>query len=131
MRKKSIKILSLLLTLALLVGVLPGMTAYADDTYTVTVTYGSTTILTMDDYELGLYLNIYGTQFSTIFTSFKTVSGTGIVANPTLWPTKTAFSFEVSALEMELFRAAMAPRADLCLIHLMLLVSRTFPPATP
>ena len=29
MRKKSMKILSLLLTLALLVGVLPGMTAYA------------------------------------------------------------------------------------------------------
>jgi len=70
MRKKSIKILSLLLTLALLVGVLPGMTAYAADTYTLTVTDGSKTIVTVSNYPIGYELYISGEALGGDFDSF-------------------------------------------------------------
>ncbi len=81
MRKKSMKILSLLLTLALLVGVLPGMTAYAADTYTLTVTYGNTTIITVPDYPFGNYLYISGRDLDSEFDSFYDLTASGIVSN--------------------------------------------------
>ena len=82
MRKKSIKILSLLLTLVMLVGVLPGMTAYAADTYTLTVTYGNTKIIDLSNYPLGYDLYISGEHLDGEFDRFwGDPTAYGIVSN--------------------------------------------------
>ena len=70
MKHNAKKILALLLTLVMLVGVLPGMTAYAADTYTLTVKYGSKTILTVSNYPIGYELYISGELLGGDFDSF-------------------------------------------------------------
>ena len=84
MKHKELKFLSLLLTLVLLVGLVPGMglTAYAADTYTLTVTYDNTTIITVSNYPLGYDLYIVGEALDGEFDSFwGDPTPSGIVSN--------------------------------------------------
>ncbi len=58
----------------MVLGLLPGMTAYADDTYTLTVMYGNAEICKVTNYELNVGIGINGGIFQPDFDSFDTVS---------------------------------------------------------
>ena len=97
MKHRGTKILSLLLTLVLLIGVLPGMTAYAADTYILTVKYSSTTILTDSNYTLTAAKTIQGKDLNSNFGSFETVDHTGIVSDAKPLPDNKSISFMVNS----------------------------------
>jgi len=82
MKHNAKKILSLLLSFVLVLSLLPGMTAYAADTYTLTVTYNDITIITVSNYPLGYDLYISGVALDGGFDRFYgDPTASGIVSN--------------------------------------------------